>query len=301
MKFKKKAWEKLGGLNEQFKNGGEDQDVGLRALKAGMSVGYIDRPMVHKHSQSAGRKDNTEHNVKLLDKLWPNEKIVRLLKHIAVAKAKTTPVLYTTYNRLAYTKKTLPVLLKSACGEVIVIDNASTDGTQKWLKRQKGITLILNKKNLYVAGAMNQFFELTKYKEFIAKVDNDTLVPKNWLVKLLEHSILHKVDIIQAKHPLIVHDHKEGFDDWVKNFPKKGTLRINEFVGGSGIIIRRLVIKEKLNTTLGILRGWTEWQRRNPKVVKGFDISVEIKLLDTKTGKTLYDKYRDYYKFTERL
>jgi glycosyltransferase involved in cell wall biosynthesis len=215
--------------------------------------------------------------------------------------AKNTPVLFTTYNRIEFTKKTLPILLKSTCGQIIVIDNNSTDGTQEWLKEQEGIKLILNEENVFVAGAMNQFFDLTENNEYVAKVDNDTIVKKDWLVKLLENSLLNDVDIVQAKHPLISDTHPKGFDDWVKNFPQKGTIRLNEFVGGSGVVIKRKVIKEKLNTTLGVLSSWTHWQHQHKEVYKGFDTSVEIKLLDTEYGsKANYNKYKDYYIFTGR-
>lgn len=213
--------------------------------------------------------------------------------------AKTSPVLFTTYNRLAYTKKALKALKESE-GKIIVIDNASTDGTQKWLKKQKGIKLILNIKNTGVAGAMNQFFELTKNELYIGKVDNDTVVPKKWFSSLIKKALLYKVDVLQAKHAIISETHQGGFDDWVKDFPQKGPIRLSKFVGGSGVVIKRRVIEDKLNTTLGVLSGWTHWQHDHYEFDKGFDTSVEIKLLDTGT-KTKYNKFKKYYKFTGRI
>ena len=72
------------------------------------------------------------------------------------------PVLFITYNRVEYTKKTLPALIKNTPGaRIIVIDNGSTDGTVEYLEGIYGIELYLNDKNFGLAHAMNQFFELT--------------------------------------------------------------------------------------------------------------------------------------------
>jgi len=216
--------------------------------------------------------------------------------------AKTSPILFTTYNRLNYTKKSLKALKESECKNIIVIDNASTDGTQKWLKKQKGIKLILNNKNGGVAGAMNQFFELTANELYVGKVDNDTIVPKIWFSKMVKNSILHNVKILQAKHAILLETFKGGFDEWVKNFPQRGTVKINKYVGGSGVVIKRNLITEKLNTTLGVLSGWTHWQHDHYEFDKGFDTSVKIKLLDTGYGGVKkYSKYLNYYLETGRL
>ena len=92
------------------------------------------------------------------------------------------PVLYTTFNRLGFTKQTLPVLIKNTPeAEIIVIDNGSTDGTVEYLidcyESQGGINhLVLKGWNSGICGAMNAFFEMTEGAEYVAKVDNDTLV-----------------------------------------------------------------------------------------------------------------------------
>jgi len=218
--------------------------------------------------------------------------------------AKTTPVLFTTYNRLGYTKKSLRKLIESNCGEIIVIDNNSTDKTKAWLRTQENskLHIIYNKSNEAVAGAMNQFFDLTKNEEWVAKVDNDTIVPKDWLEKLLYNAITQKVDIVQAKHPLL-HETTNGlgFNDWTKKLKQVGTISLNSFVGGSGTIIKRSIINEKLDGSAGVLSGWVSFQKKHPEISKGFDASVEIELLDTDWGGIKkYDKYKDYYKETGR-
>jgi len=80
LRIKKKAWEKLEGFDEKFLNGGEDTDLGLRALEAGMSIDYITTPILHKHSQSKGRLDNHVKNQKRLEEKWPQDRILKALK-----------------------------------------------------------------------------------------------------------------------------------------------------------------------------------------------------------------------------
>lgn len=79
-RVKKEAWEKLGGLDEKFKNGGEDTDFGMRALEQGMTIDYVTKPMIHKHSQSEGRLVYHKENQARLDKIWPESKITKILK-----------------------------------------------------------------------------------------------------------------------------------------------------------------------------------------------------------------------------
>lgn len=80
MRIKTKVWKKLRGFDEQFMNGSEDHDFGFRALKLGMTFNYIKTPLVHKHSQSAGRFQCTVENRDKLHKKWPDNKIIDLLK-----------------------------------------------------------------------------------------------------------------------------------------------------------------------------------------------------------------------------
>lgn len=79
-RVKRKAWEELGGFDEDFYNGGEDSDLFFRAIDKGYSMSIAQlSPIVHKHSQSDGRLTFSLENQKLLDKKWPNDKVIKLL------------------------------------------------------------------------------------------------------------------------------------------------------------------------------------------------------------------------------
>lgn len=218
---------------------------------------------------------------------------------------KEVPVLFTTYNRLEYTKKALKALIDSNCGLITVFDNNSQDGTADWLSKlsSKKVHLVLNKTNLGVSGAMNYFFANTRDAHFVAKVDNDTIVPKDWIEKLMHSMNECKLDIVQAKHPIMRQSHISGdFDTWMKTLASDTKLKhvhYSSHVGGTAVLIRREIISEKLESKW-VLGGWDKFQAAHPNLRIAFDSSVEVALLDTKGGSQIHDKYSAYYKDTQR-
>ena len=96
-----------------------------------------------------------------------------------------------TFNQLDYTKKCLESIRKHTPGkhEIIFVDNKSTDGTIKWLKKlvkeNPHYTLIANKENLGFAKGCNQGIEAAS-GEYILLLNNDVIVTKDWLSGMLE-------------------------------------------------------------------------------------------------------------------
>lgn len=214
------------------------------------------------------------------------------------------PVLMITYNRLEYTKKALEALFFSRDRKIFIIDNGSTDGTQDYIMSQQWSytwNITFNKTNLGIAGAMNQFLEKTKNFEWVGKVDNDTIVPEDWAIKMKEKCMKLKIDILQAKHPLIpAVANGLTFDEWTSTMKKDGrdpSIRYHHFVGGSGIIFRRNAVP-LIPQTEWKLYGWRQFQKDNPQLKKAFCTDVEIELLD---GAGDYSAYPEYYKETGRI
>lgn len=206
------------------------------------------------------------------------------------------PVLMITYNRLAYTKRALEALFNSKDVDIYIIDNGSKDGTQEWLLSQPWAVswhTIFNSENEGIAGAMNKFLQLTKMHGVVGKVDNDTIVPVNWISKLLP--ALDHCDMVQAKHHIIPATNPDGWDGFTKNMKKEGSLYFNHFIGGSGILFKRSVV-DHIPTTKWELGGWRQFQREHPDLIKAFCEDVEIKLLDEHG----YTDYPEYYKQTKR-
>jgi GT2 family glycosyltransferase len=78
-KVKKSVWEEMGGLDEIYKNGAEDQDFGFRALEAGYTIDYILDTMVHIESQSEGRHAHGQQNQDIFDNKWTDKKKAKML------------------------------------------------------------------------------------------------------------------------------------------------------------------------------------------------------------------------------
>jgi GT2 family glycosyltransferase/Flp pilus assembly protein TadD len=102
-----------------------------------------------------------------------------------------TSIIILTHNRLEQTKKCVKSIRKHTpeAHEIIFVDNASTDGTVKWLQSQikenKNYRLIENSENVGVAKGRNQGMNLSQ-GEFLLLLDNDVIVSDGWLVGMQE-------------------------------------------------------------------------------------------------------------------
>ena len=140
-------------------------------------------------------------------------------------------ILFLTFNRLYYTQKTLPALLESAdtasC-QIRIVDNGSTDGTIEYLQKlshPKIERVIYNKKNEGLVKPTKNFWKESK-AEFIGKIDNDILVPRKWIEKLVDaHQKIPELGVVGY-----CHFRKEDFNN---NKVKKKVENIN------GVYIRR--------------------------------------------------------------
>lgn len=102
-------------------------------------------------------------------------------------------IIVLTYNNLIFNKLCLESIYantKYPNFEVIVVDNASTDGTPAWLleysKLFTNLRLILNCENKGFAGGNNQAVKSAK-GEYIIFLNNDTVVTSSWIEKFLNH------------------------------------------------------------------------------------------------------------------
>lgn len=108
--------------------------------------------------------------------------------------AQSISVGLTTFNRWDYTQKTLEALVSCTPPEteIIIVDNGSTDESIPKLRafvsalRHLGfqrVQLIENPINAGVGCAINQAFSMSS-GSLLVKLDNDLLVPPNWLYYL---------------------------------------------------------------------------------------------------------------------
>jgi len=141
-----------------------------------------------------------------------------------------TSIIIPIFNQKKYTQKCLESIF--LCGskydfEIIVVDNASTDGSREYLTGLGNrIVVIFNKKNVGFAKACNQGAKIA-HGEYLLFLNNDTVVTNNWLdilVKELDNNkdmaivgpkLLYPDDTVQ--HAGIVFDEKK----WPHHIYKK--------------------------------------------------------------------------------
>lgn len=126
------------------------------------------------------------------------------------------------YNQLGFTKACLESIRKNTLLKdyrLVVVDNASTDDTLKWLSgfRDENMTIIANGKNLGFAKAINQGIELSR-ADYIGFLNNDIEVSKGWLTSLI--TILASDKTVGAVGPVCSNNHDwQGFDRVKAKFP----------------------------------------------------------------------------------
>lgn len=287
---KKAMEEDIGYFPEEVEFYGGESMWGVKVFRAGYKILWAQGAFCrHVNKQTVNATNRYE---ELKEKGY---------KQVSKWCARTSPVLFLTYNRLEYTKKSYKALINSDIENIIIIDNNSTDGTREWLKKRKSKKIneiVFNDKNKGVAGAMNQFFDMTKGERYVGKVDNDTIVPKNWFRKQIELCERNNVKVMQPKHS-IQHGKYNSFDEWMHNCEQlsHGIWR-ESYVGGSAIVIRRDNIRDRIeNQGNNSLSGWTSFQMNHSELKPAFTDKVEIDLLDmTDDNQNDFSKYPNYYK-----
>jgi polysaccharide pyruvyl transferase CsaB len=114
-------------------------------------------------------------------------------------------VVVVSYFNLDFTRRCLESVLRNSVYpsfEVIVVDNASTDGTPEYLREMAArhpdtIRIVLNDRNLGFAKANNQGLAIATGDRLVL-LNNDTVVPNGWLPKLLRHLERPEIGLLVA-------------------------------------------------------------------------------------------------------
>ncbi|ADI85775.2 glycosyltransferase [Geobacter sulfurreducens] len=107
------------------------------------------------------------------------------------------------YNKVEYTKQCLEALAlntdQSLGYEVILVDNASSDGTAEYLRTLSGdVTIVTNLKNLGFAKACNQGGRIARGR-YLVFLNNDTIPHPGWLNGLIKGAEQDGADIVGAR------------------------------------------------------------------------------------------------------
>ncbi|HFB52652.1 MAG TPA: glycosyltransferase, partial [Anaerolineae bacterium] len=191
MLVKKEVFTEVGGFDEAYWNGYEDVDFCFKVGQAGYDIYYQPESVViHYESQSgAERHLREDDNLQLLQKRW-REKIIP--DYVQTAEKEIYPnaaIVIVTYNSENSIRACLDSVLENThtAAEIVVVDNASADGTRDILAQYGGrIRTILNNENLGFSAACNQGIRATR-GDFVVLLNPDTIVTPGWLRQMQAH------------------------------------------------------------------------------------------------------------------
>lgn len=107
------------------------------------------------------------------------------------SEGRLTSILVVSHNALARTRDCIEALRRNADErhrqEIVVVDNGSTDGSAEWLAEQSDLELVRNSDNAGAPRARNQAIARAR-GEFLVFLDNDVVVTRDWLHRLLFHA-----------------------------------------------------------------------------------------------------------------
>lgn len=194
---------------------------------------------------------------------------------------KQVDLMFCTFNRLEFTKIALEAIVRNTNWDLIrhffIYDDGSVDGTREWLTKigdrtsdahfhlpwQTGINLNFPGKDPEgPVAAMLKFLYATDEDaaEFVAKIDNDTVVVRDWLDIL--------VDTLQREPKLDLlgiepFDELEIIDSCHSPQPIR-SFRPNPHVGGIGLFRREALTRPYYAPMIPEGRqGFTRWQHTN--------------------------------------
>ena len=90
------------------------------------------------------------------------------------------------FNQLHYTRQCLESLTAAGCPDamIVVVNNASTDGTAEFLATRPALRVITNAENCACAVAWNQGFRAST-TDWVLFLNNDVVTPHGWLENLV--------------------------------------------------------------------------------------------------------------------
>jgi GT2 family glycosyltransferase len=127
------------------------------------------------------------------------------------------------WDRLDCTRRFVRQCLRDTDGdlEVIVVDNASTDGTQEWLSREsrnadKPLYWVRNAVNQGYPRGLNQGLRVAN-GEYLVALNNDIVVIySNWLQQLVHPIRADRKTLVGAR--MIHGNHQVGVDGWTPSY-----------------------------------------------------------------------------------
>lgn len=178
-------------------------------------------------------------------------------------------ILIPVYNKLEYTKRCLPDIKENLSSkltehvQIVVIDDNSQDGTEKWIRDNFPDVIILNGNGeLYWTGAMNKGIEYAVYQhdfKFVLLWNNDIVAGPEYfnnLFKIMEESpeniVGSKIMTLQEKDIVWSYggffNPQTGIQKGISNFNLDGKeyskIKSVDWCTGMGTLIHKGIIKK---------------------------------------------------------
>ena len=221
----------------------------------GAEFGKNREKIYKKYEDQISKIDDIESILKEFEKIWgqddnPAKPLVSIIILVC--------------NQIAYTKKCMESIVKhtDVPFELIVVDNASTDGTLQYLKSEltqlmpeDRLRIIKNKENLGFAKGNNQGIAVSRGK-YVVLLNNDVVVTPGWLSKMIACAAKRpKTGIVGPKSncvsgPQLVEkvsydtNNLNGLETFAAEFAKNNSGKITPFnrIVGFCMLIKRAVI-----------------------------------------------------------
>ncbi len=154
------------------------------------------------------------------------------------------------HNEEAYLTQTLRAIIaevgRSRCeAEIIVVDNASTDGTRDVAESFPGVTVVDEPVKGLVRARAAGFAASTG--ALVANIDADTVLPEGWLNRVIE-AFAHDPDLVAISGPYIYYDVPRYTNVLVRFFYALGfiaylinrfVLRVGSMLQGGNFVVKR--------------------------------------------------------------
>ncbi len=164
------------------------------------------------------------------------------MKDVAMGPRQLVSLIIPLYNQLHYTQRCLESIVKhtSIPYEIILIDNASQDGTQEFVRTVKA-TVISNDINLGCARAWNQGVKASQGR-LIGILNNDIVVSDGWLGNLVAF-------LGGSRHGIVSPAAREGqlnydLDGYAKKYTRRCSKATRAEIYGACMLIDRRVFDQ---------------------------------------------------------
>lgn len=173
-------------------------------------------------------------------------------------KPRQTSIVILSYNVMDICKQCIMSIKKhnpKSAYEIVVVDNASTDGIREWLCEQEEIVLICNEENVGFPAGCNQGIEVSQPENDILLLNNDTIMFPNslfWLrMGLYEEEKVGAVGSVcnYAGNNQIVEQRFTSMEEVIEyaithNIPDKRALEKKIWLVGFALMLNRKALEE---------------------------------------------------------